>query len=222
MPFLIARALVGGSEQRVVKPSEIREAGVDSAKAVLMAQSVNTASDSVSSLPYYDKFVEDATDSESPFLAGAEFGRQGLAYFSPSQIDSIARVRSVLLGKMSDRECAKYASGEVSQEFMYRVLDRLDQRELRAFLYYTREASYKAFLNGRPAAASENETKHSMRALIETMDQTERKRLFRLTQESEMSGNSLCWFERVLWERIPEVPDSTKPTLVRGLLSSGN
>lgn len=188
-----------GSSVPVFTAEEVSEKyGIDSAKARVVADEMNTFADSAVELPRFREAFEDVDDEERAFRTGAMFSTRGFPRLPDATIDTLARLRGRLLGLLSTRECARIARGEVSSTSTVELLARLNTVDLRRILSIGHRASLAELSNPPLPRATESEMQGAWTSFGEALSPREVDRFIAFAETSSPSAEDLCWAERTV------------------------
>lgn len=213
--YALIRIGAGGSEPVFTAEEVAEEYGIDSVKARIVAEELNAFADSAVELPRFREAFEDVDDEERAFRTGAMFSTRGFPRLPGATIDTLARLRGRLLGRLSTRDCARVAEGGVSSTSAVSFLARLDTVDLRQMLSIGHRASLAALSNPPLPRTTASEVQQAWTTFGEALAPREIDRFIAFTDVSSPSAEDLCWAERTVWRVMPELDARHKKILLR-------
>lgn len=213
--YALIRVGAGGSEPAFTAEDVSEKYEIDSAKARIVADQMNTFADSAVELPRFRKAFEDVDEEERAFRTGAMISTRGYPRLDDATIDTLARLRGRLLERLSTRECAQIARGDVSSTSTPELLARLDTLDLRRILSIGHRASLAELSNPPLPRATESEMQEAWASVGEALAPREVDRFLAFVETSSPSDEELCWAERTVWRVMPDLDARDKKVLLR-------
>lgn len=213
--YALIRVGAGGSEPVFTAEEVADEHGLDSVRARIVADQLNTFADSALELPRFRKAFEDVDDEERAFRTGAMLSARGFPRLADATIDTLARLRGRLLERLSTRECAQVARGDVSSTSTVELVARLDTVDLRRILSIGHRASLAELSNPPRPRTTESEMQDAWTSFGEALAPREVDRFVAFVETTSPSPEDLCWAERTVWRVIPELDPRDKKVLLR-------